>query len=178
MRFLIFNLVVVGALFYLFAGGQTSTTLDRDGVLHKVTMAAKSTVKTGRQAAAAVLGKFMPLEEPEPARATTITTAPVQTPALEVATRPVAPMLNQPGLATPKASAINPDDARTTTPNLISPRPIDDPAVAQRRAEVLATGPVAALKQQPQFMSPNQRQQELHALSEEMELLFASSRMQ
>ncbi len=177
MRFLIFNLVVVGALFYLFAGGQTSATLDKAGVLYKVTMAAKSTVAAGRQAAATVLGKVMRVEAPQPPPPTTIATAPIQTPPLEVATRPVVPMLNQPELAAPKAPAMKPDGARTTSPNLIPP-PIDDPAVAQRRAEVLATGPVAALKQQPQFMSPNQRRQELHALSEEMELLFASSRMQ
>ena len=175
MRFLIFNLVVVGALFYLFAGGQTSTTLDKDGVLHKITMAAKGTVEAGRQATAAVMGKVMRLEAPPPP--TTIAMAPIQTPPLEVATRPVVPMLNQPALAAPKAPAIKPDGARATSPNFIPP-PIDDPAVAQRRAEVLATGPVAALKQQPQFMNPNQRRQELHALSEEMELLFASSRMQ
>ena len=177
MRFLIFNLVVVGALVYLFAGGQTSATLDKDGVLHKVTMAAKSTVESGRQATAVVMGKVMRLEAPKPPPLSAIAPAPIQTPPIEVATRTVVPMLIQPKLAAPTAPAINQDNARTTTPSLIPP-PIDDPAVEQRRAEVLATGPVAVVKGQQNFMSPSQRRQELHALSEEMELLFASSRMQ
>ena len=187
MRFLIFNLVVVGALFYLFAGGQTSNTLDKDGVLHKVTMAAKGTVEAGRQATAAVIDKVMRREAPPPPPPSAppqsapppsaIVPAPIQTPPIEVATRTVVPMLIQPKLAVPTAPAIRQDSARTTTPSLIPP-PIDDPAVEQRRAEVLATGPVAAVNGQQNFMSPSQRQQELHALSEEMELLFASSRMQ
>lgn len=170
MRFLAFNLVVVGALFYLFTGGQLPSARDTDGVLHKVAMAAQNTVAAGRKAAAAAVGKV--LDE---------TPAPIQVPPIEVATQTVVPPIPvaqtpvEQNLAAPKAPAIKPAGARTAKPNLIPPT-IDDREVRQRRAEVLATGPLASAKTQPAFMSPSQRRRELHALSEEMELLFASSR--
>ncbi|MDP6832758.1 MAG: hypothetical protein QF521_12280 [Alphaproteobacteria bacterium] len=168
MRFLIFNLVVAGALFYLFNDGQLPAARDNGGMLHKVTMAARNTVEAGRQATAAVVDKVMQKE--------TVAPAPVKVPEIEVPTRTaVPPVPVQPKLATPKAPAIKPIDEPTANANLIPPV-IKDPAVRQRRAEVLATGPVAGVKQRPGFMSPSQRRRELHALSEEMELLFASSR--
>ncbi|MBT6983340.1 MAG: hypothetical protein HN956_03200 [Rhodospirillaceae bacterium] len=171
MRFLIFNLVVVGALFYLFHGSQSSRALNQGGVPHNVTMAAKSTVEAGRRTIATVIDKVM-RQEPAAPIPSAVASPPAQTPPIEVAVReavPPRPELTSPALAT-KA-----DSARTTVPNLIPP-PIDDaPAVERRRSEVLATSPAAAIKEQPKFMTPVQRRQELHALSEEMELLFASS---
>ncbi|MBT3534229.1 MAG: hypothetical protein HN478_10150, partial [Rhodospirillaceae bacterium] len=59
MRFLIFNLVVVGALFYLFAGGQPFADIDQDGMLGKVTAAVEKTVHSGREVTAAVVDKVM-----------------------------------------------------------------------------------------------------------------------
>jgi hypothetical protein len=183
MRFLIFNLVVAGALFYLFNGGQLPAAGDSDGVLRKVTMAARGTVEAGRKATAAVIEK---VTRAEPAAKAPV---PVKIPRIEVATRKAVPPIPvRPKLATPKAPAIvpvqepvkAPGTARASNPNLIPPvingPAINDPAVRQRRAEVMATGPVAAVKDRPAFMSPSQRRRELHALSEEMELLFASSR--
>ncbi len=166
MRFLIFNLVVVGALFYLFTGGQLPLPEDANGVLHKVSAAAKSTVTAGREATAAMVEKVMD-EAPAPIQA-----APVEVPVQAA----VPPIPVQPRLAAPEAPAIKKTGGRATNPNLIPPA-IADGEVRQRRAEVLATGPVASVNGQPSFMSPSQRRRELHALSEEMELLFASSRM-
>lgn len=168
MRFLIFNLVVAGALFYLFNGGQLPTAGDSDGMLRKVTMA-------GRQATAAVIEKVTGAEPVAKAP------VPVKIPQIEVATRKAVPPIPvRPKLATPKAPAIMPAQKPAKAPSLIPPAinnpAITDPAVRQRRAEVLATGPLAAVKERPGFMSPSQRRRELHALSEEMELLFASSR--
>ena len=166
MRFLIFNLVVVGALVYLFTGGQLPIPEDANGVLHKVSVAAKNTVAAGRKATASVVEKVLP----EPL-------APIQAAPIEVLTQAAVPPIPvAQKLAAPKAPAIKQTNARTTNPNLIPPA-IDDRAVRQRQAEVLATGPVASVKGQTAFMSPSQRRRELHALSEEMELLFASSRM-
>jgi hypothetical protein len=170
MRFLIFNLVVVGALFYLFTGGQLPVPEDANGVLHKVSVAAKNTVAAGRKATAAVVEKVLP----EPL-------APIQAAPIEVPTQAAVPPIPvqipvRAKLAVPKAPTIKQTSARTTNPNLIPPA-IDDHEVRQRQAEVLATGPVASVEGQTAFMSPSQRRRELHALSEEMELLFASSRM-
>lgn len=58
---------------------------------------------------------------------------------------------------------------------------VDDPAVERRRAEVL--GMTVAEDEvpptfDPTFMSPSERQRELHALAEEMELLFADKLIQ
>jgi len=56
---------------------------------------------------------------------------------------------------------------------------IDDPAVLARRAEVLGGQGVVgapvdevAAAEQPKFMTPAQRQQELFRLAREMELVF------
>ena len=59
MRFLIFNIVVVGALFYLFAGSQPFVAAERSGMLSKVGAVMESTVASGRRATAAVIEKVM-----------------------------------------------------------------------------------------------------------------------
>ena len=57
---------------------------------------------------------------------------------------------------------------------------VTDPAVAKRRAEVLDgiavadRAPSMALAEGERLMSPEQRVRELHALAEEMELLFVN----
>jgi hypothetical protein len=150
MRFLIFNIVVVGALFYLFAGSQPFGAAERSGMLSKVGAVMESTVASGRQATAAVIEKVMRQNAPPPAVPLPVIEVPVQ--------KAVPPVLAK--LAAPSPPAIA----------------VTDPAVRKRRAEVLARGPVAAVKAGPKFMTPRQRRRELQALSEDMELLFASSR--
>ena len=93
MRFLIFNLVVVGALFYLFTGGQLPIPEDANGVLHKVSVAAKNTVAAGRKATASVVEKVLP----EPL-------APIQAAPIEVLTQAAVPPIPvAQKLAAPKA---------------------------------------------------------------------------
>ena len=60
---------------------------------------------------------------------------------------------------------------------VVSPNPPSnsDPAVLRRRAEVLAEGPVQKTADTQRFMSLHDRRRELHALTEEMELLFAQT---
>lgn len=67
-------------------------------------------------------------------------------------------------------------DAGQVTPDMLPV--LRDPAVAKRRAEVLEgiastdAAPALALADGERLMSPEQRVRELHALAEEMELLF------
>lgn len=192
MRFLIFNCVVIGALFYLFAGGQPFASLDQDGLMGKVTAAIENTVRSGPEATAAVIEKVKARE--------TSNSGLISTPSLALRLSDLPPNLVPPAIevAAIKTAPINvsvqkvvpPVMARLAPPKMPKAPPIVDPAVLKRRAEVMATGPVAEvnveanvevnveLKTQSKFMTPHQRRRELHALSEEMELLFASSRVQ
>ena len=180
MRFLIFNLVVVGSLFYLFNGGQLPET--GDGVLHKTSIAAQNTLQAGRKATAAIMDKVMQTEAAKPVASVPVAPvpvklAPVKAAPIEVAVRQTVPPIPvTEKISAPRAPAIKPAAQRTAAPNLIPPA-IHDPAVQKRRAEVMATGPTKYATDQTAFMSPQQRRKELHALSEEMELLFASSRI-
>lgn len=158
MRFLIFNVVVVGALFYLFAGSQPFGAAERSGMLSKVGAVMQNTVNSGRRATAAVIEKVMAQNAAAPP-------AIIPLPVIEVPVQKVVPPVPA-KLAAPSPPAIA----------------VTDPAVQKRRAEVLARGPVAAVKAVaavtagPKFMTPRQRRRELQALLEDMELLFASSR--
>jgi hypothetical protein len=160
MRFLIFNIVVVGALFYLFAGSQPFGAAERSGMLSKVGAVMESIVASGRRATAAVIEKVMIQNADPDAPAPAVPLPVIEVPVQKV----VPPVLAK--LAAPSPPAIA----------------VSDPAVQKRRAEVLARGPVAAVKAVvavkagPNFMTPRQRRRELQALSEDMELLFASSR--
>ncbi len=170
MRFLIFNIVVVGALFYLFAGGRLSNDGGNDGVLQRAAAAIETSVRSGRQATAAVIDKVTAkgAQTPLPPN--------LQTPAIETPTPTV------PEIEVPEQKAVPPipletakSKPRLTAPDLNDPT-VKDPSVKRRRAEVLAEGPIAGATSEPKFMTSSQRRRELHALSEEMELLFAGTR--
>ncbi len=172
MRFLIFNVVVVGALFYLFAGSQPFGGTDRNGMLGTVGAVVERSVTSGRQATAAVIDKVMAgdREAPLPSALTPpdLKTPPTPMPVVDVPVQKVVPPILA-TLSAPKPPAITAK----------SPVAVTDPAVQKRRAEVMARGPVAsvaAVKARPKFMTPSQRRRELQALSEDMELLFASTR--
>jgi len=184
MRFLIFNLVVVGALFYLFAGGQPFKEVDRNGMLGKVALAVEKTVTSGRQMTAAVIDKVMGETEtpaapvvpapklaaklPENLTPPAIKAPPIQSPPIHVPVQKVVP---------PRLAELTAPQPPAIVPPTIAPPAIKNAAVRQRRAEVMATGPVASQADKAKFMTPRQRRRELHALSEEMELLFASTRV-
>ena len=152
MKFLMFNLVVAGALVYLFTADRADVHAAADRVYETadgIKSVARDAVGKGREL---LQGDQAAESRPRPAP------KPVQNP--RPAAAPVAPPVKQ--------------VARS-----IVPRPVS-PEVARRRDEVMGTapvdfgpGPIPQIKQGEKFMSPAQRQKELFSLAEEMELLYA-----
>jgi hypothetical protein len=173
MRFLIFNLVVVGALFYLFAGGQPFGEADSNGMLGKVRGLVEKTVISGREATAAAVGKVTGDTKTRTIPQTTPQTTHGPKLAARLPENLIPPAIQVPAIQVPVRKAVPPRMAKLAAP---TPPAIKDPAVRKRRDEVMATGPIASVSRQQKFMTPRQRRRELHALSEEMELLFASTR--
>jgi len=190
MRFLIFNLVVAGALVYLVTGGDLSRMPSGDEAAHRVAKAAKVMVDHGHDIGNKVISQIRrtndkPRRDNNGEAVTALTkTSPLIEPTPPILPRKViptkAPGRNQ-GLNTQvRAQSKSVDDngeksipeSVRTSPNL---PPINDPTVLRRRAEVLAEGSSTNAVDTPNFMSPHDRRQELRALSEEMELLFAST---
>jgi len=156
MRFLMFNLVVAAALVYLL----------RDGGMPERVLQSVAMVKDGVHSLAA---------EPAPAadaKAASVSSTPAAT-ETAAAPPPAGPAPAAPKATPPAAPAVS----ASLTPRPEDLLPTDDPAVRQRRAEVLGTaGPEAApatMAADPAFMAPQLRRRELQVLSEEMELLFS-----
>ncbi len=191
MKFLLFNAAVIAALVYLFgvdrsdldaASDHLQTSADRLGEvardkvdaaldeLDKTPARPDSPVQTSAEASAA------------PAKAAEVPAAisedtdrrsagPAGAPEVDAATKTEAVASTPPNLGSPD----------TEVPELPAAEPLPavrDPAVAKRRAEVLGGvasadgGAPVTLAEGEQLMSPEQRVRELHALAEEMELLF------
>ena len=190
MKFLIFNLVVAGALIYLVTGGDLSRLPSSGAATHRVTNTAKVIVDRGHDIAQKVIGQIDSKEDlPGRNKNGKAVTARVDPAAPTKLMPPVhGPKINQ--LTTPKRTQepnssvrnqslpVN-DDGQKAIPKIVrvtpNQPPISDPAVLQRRAEVLAESPAANAIDAPRFMSPRDRQRELQALSEAMELLSAST---
>jgi hypothetical protein len=190
MKFLIFNLVVAGALIYLVTGGDLSRLPSSGETAHRVTNAAKVMVDRGHDLANKVIGQISRTEEtPRRDENGKAATAPVEPGVPAKLLPPVhRPNFNPPTvlkrtqeqnnqIRTPTAS-VKEDGKKpfrkivVTSPNAPS---ISNPEVLRRRAEVLAEGLVQKATDAPRFMSLHDRRRELHALSEEMELLFAQT---
>ena len=191
MKFLLFNAAVIAALVYLFgadrsdldaAGDRLQTSADRlEGVarnkvdaaldeLRKTPAQPNSPVRTSTEAPAAP-AKAAEAPEAIPEDTDRRSAGPAGAPKVDVATKPDAVDSAPP----------NHRSQDTEGPELPAAEPLPtvrDPAVAKRRAEVLggvataAEAPSVALAEGEQLMSPEQRVRELHALAEEMELLF------
>ena len=190
MKFLIFNVVVAGALIYLVTGGDLSRLPSSGATAHRVTNAAKVVVDHGHDVVNKVIGQIGRTEDsPGRGKNGKAVTALVDPAAPTKLMPPVRrPKINQ--LTTPKRTQepnssvrdqslpVN-DDRDKSIPKIVrvtpNQPPISDPAVLQRRAEVLAESPAANAIDAPRFMSPRDRQRELQALSEAMELLSAST---
>ncbi len=190
MKFLIFNLVVAGALIYLVTGGDLSRLPSSGAATHRVTNTAKMIVDRGHDIAQKVIGQIDSKEDlPGRNKNGKAVTARVDPAAPTKLMPPVhGPKINQ--ITTPKRTQepnssvrnqslpVN-DDGQKAIPEIARVTPnqplISDPAVLQRRAEVLAESPAANAIDAPRFMSPRDRQRELQALSEAMELLSAST---
>ncbi len=191
MKFLLFNAAVIAALVYLFgvdrsdldaASDHLQTSADRLGEvardkvdaaldeLDKTPARPDSPVRTSTEAPAA---PAKAAEAPEAVSEDTDqrSLGPAVAPEVDAAAKPEAVASAPPNHASP--------DTEGPEGSAAEPLPaVRDPAVAKRRAEVLggvasADGRASvALAEGEQLMSPEQRVRELHALAEEMELLF------
>jgi len=171
MRFLLFNLIVAGALVYLLSDGGLSERVrqslalvgDRLGTAPAAAPAAPTAVPAPRATATPAPA---PRSEPLAEQAVAAAAAdPADAPAAPVveATAPPAPVASETAASTPTP----------VTPAATELVPTSDPAVQRRRAEVLGTAPAETAATTEGFMSPQLRRRELQVLSEEMELLFS-----
>jgi hypothetical protein len=154
MRYVMFNLLVVGALAFLLFDGEPPTTVR--GAVDKIAVKAEQLVEKGK-------ALVQPTEtEAEPAKPETVVVERVPEP---VAAKPV-PVAKAPVTETPVAA--KPAPKRQAKPARTLP-----PDVAKRRAEVLGEAAVVAeAPAAPTFMTPRVRRGELAKLAEDMELLF------
>jgi hypothetical protein len=171
MKFLIFNVMVAVALYSMVRSDSVPANI-QDAV-EQIANVAAPVIGAGagmvEDAAEEFAGRNdAPVAVAAPAETAVVTASPVPTAA------PPAPL---PPLGPPVVVAVAP----VVPPQDQGPAiaAIDDPEVLARRAEVLggqATPGIqadeVAVAEQPAFMTPAQRQQELHRLAREMELVF------
>lgn len=176
MRFLFFNIVVGAALLYLYKGGDID--------LSQLTSAASPSSIT-------VAAHTPAPEKPKPGHARDVIDEPVApTPkpliSPKKAAAPVLPTQTEKAVSnTPKPEIlpaikkeISVAKRTTKLPQFGNIRKPVDPAVAQRRSEVLENAPTQhatqdfALKEGTSLMSATDRRRSLDALAEEMEMLF------
>ena len=177
MRFLMFNLVVSGALVYLLIGEEYRTVVVEEMMMRasdSVVTVVEDTVKMIETSATTdgqdQIADVMPVEPEEMPRAREVITHTPQQDEFNVGSH-----------ATP--SAIDREPAPLISGlSVDQPLPrIDDPSVIKRRDEVLGFVSIAEEAPQPDapaFMTAQERQKELHTLAEEMELLFATTVVQ
>lgn len=180
MRFLLFNIVVAGALVFLF----TSDKAD----LHAAADRAHNAANDIKSKAFEVIGtKETPRLEPAvkpAARPETVKPAKAAPAAAE--TRTAATQATEPTseetfsqnkpLAPAAADAVR--EVQVATRKLVKPSPVETlpPEVEQRREEVLAEGIVGdPVSEAQKFMPASTRKRDLMLLSEEMELFSAKA---
>ena len=190
MKFLIFNLVVAGALIYLVTGGDLSRLPDSGETAHRVTKAAEVMADRGYDLANKVIGQIGRTDETprrdENGKAATALVEPgalakllppvhrqkFNPPAVPKHTQKQKQQIQPPTAAVKKVGKQPMPKIVVVSPNAPSN---SNPEVLRRRAEVLAEGPVQNSADAQRFMSFHDRRRELHALTEEMELLFAKT---
>ncbi len=161
MRFVLFNVAVIAALFFLFDSDRAGLTALADKAYAAIgaeRTAEKSTVAAAPTPIVAGQAKTAQPPAPKPAKAQP-----------KPADNPVPKRVN----------AENADKAvaKVTTPALVEKKQgALDPAVAKRRAEVLGLAPIAsegtAFQTEEKLMTADQRRRELFTLAEEMELFY------
>ncbi len=179
MKFLLFNAVVAAALAYLLLGdNRNQQTADISAALQEgvnsVVEAAKSVTTPG---ISQPLGPILPVEEPAAPENAPASKPDIVAETAEKATGPeAAPARRAPAPAGQEVSVTQAPEVPElppVAPPATANKPVLDPKVAQRRAEVLGEAPEAAAK--PTFMSPADRKRELMRLAEDMELRFLGS---
>lgn len=186
MRFLLFNLAVGAAIFYLLTG-DPGATAHQAGLPESAVTAIDTLGDQARQAVVQTVAKAVtpepkeqaPAPEPQPAAAPKAAAAPVKPkeaqsppPATAAATRPAAFVPTRPVHATPAPKA----DPAAEAPS--GPLADASPALAQRRAEVLGNPAPAGkfeIKSGERLMSARDRYLELNKLVDDMELVYFNS---
>lgn len=183
MRFLLFNIVVAGALVFLFASDKAD--------LHAAADRAHDAANDIKSKAFEVVGAKVPAR-PAPGIKTKPTGKPVkpekagaprtETPsAASTATAPEETFSQNKPLAPAAAEAVR--EVQVATRKLVTPVPSRPQAakslpraIEQRREEILAEGIVGAPQTEAQkFMPATTRKRDLMLLSEEMELFSAKA---
>ncbi len=181
MRFLLFNLAVVAALFYLFnadRGGSEMVNDFREDPLQTIRQQLESLARDiaeGREGVAPTVPQSLGAEVAKEKAAV------AQSPEIGTPTSASAETAEQdtgPSMAQALEADQQPGGA-AADPVVALPA-IEDPAVARRRAEVLdgvlpgddGRGKTQAEAGPP--MSPEERLRKLYSLAEEMELLYVS----
>ncbi len=166
MKFLIFNLTVAAALFYLVTADRAEFQAAA-GRVHDVAGEIKSMAEDAVDKGRKVLDEKTSRAEPAPAM-------------MPVETAEKQPQARTPAEPPPPAPEAAPEIAVAKAPVAAAPVAVaivTDPAVAKRRDEILggvaAEEPGFALKEGARMMTPAQRRRELFNLAEEMELLYA-----
>lgn len=176
MRFLIFNVVVAGALIFLFAGDKADLHVAADRAHAAATdLKTKAFEVIGAKRAPVPPAAAKPASRPVPVE-------PAEKKAVAAnigknAKPPVAETHDDPAPGTAAADAVR--EVQVATRKLVPPL---SPAVAKRRAEVLAEGTVGRKSStvgdntgKQKFMAASERKRDLMLLSEEMELFSARS---
>lgn len=166
MRFLIFNAAVVAALIYLLSADRSEFRAAADQ-LYDMVDRAEDAARDGIERVGSAA------RDSAPAAATTETAATSEAVISEAVTSEADPEPQRPRRLAAEAALVR---------DLL---PVDDPAVAKRRAEVLdgiaaldsapvVAVPEVALAEGETLMGPEERLRELYTLAEEMELLFVT----
>jgi len=199
MRFLLFNIASAGALAYLLWG--QAGTVDLAGAATKFREAGAAALREIEQAAPRALeptaadaiakpaaapmppavAEPPPASRPSPPAPTVPAKGPTEIAAAAAPAPDPLPIREIPMRPVPKEAPSGASPVRAG--GLPALPPVEDPAVARRRDEVLGRAgesrPPAVVRTQirkadgTEFMSPSERRRELQRLAEEMELLYA-----
>ena len=179
MRFILFNIAVGTALIYLFNGGELSLNQLKIGLQQAKAQVAQlgEPKPTPKPAAAQQLAKegkghgHDVIRDPKPKPQAP---APTSKSKPKPKTKSKEPTPTVPQLEKPASIANHPTPKLVPGANASIKVPPVPPAVAKRRAQVLAKGkPVpVALKAGTSMMLASERRRELDALAEEMEMLY------
>lgn len=178
MRFLLFNIVVAGALIFLFTSDKADLHAAADRAHDAASdIKSKAFEVIGAKEAAEPQPVFKPAPVTEPEKPALKRTVPaeVRSPTVALATTEETFSQNKP-LAPAAAEAVR--EVQVATRKLVKPLPpVNIPAaVEQRREEVLAEGIVGEpVTEAQKFMPASTRKRDLMLLSEEMELFSAKS---
>ena len=161
MKFVLFNLAVVAALFFLFNPDRAD--------LRALADRAYETAGLARDGAEKIVAKVAP-----PAISKPVRQAADATPKPSVFESPAPKPEIKPAQPAPKKQVASQSRIAPPKPVAAAPAPKLDPAVAQRRAEVLGIDAprAAGVAVKEKLMSPEQRRRELFTLAEEMELFY------